>query len=180
MPKTVSAAEADRIKAAMQNATPADTLAATEPMLPTVIVLGDPGRLELAERYRPQSGRSVLVPRDQLRSIAGLARSGAPIRDMRVFHVTEFPYRNGVPDYSRVNGWNARTIAVPPGGVRAIDAVLRSARSAGGNGDCGCGVLFAQTSPAAYAIWTISLAGPAEVKRYSVDARTLVPVPQPL
>ena len=180
VPKTISAAEADRIKAAMQTATPAGTLAATEPMLATVIVLGDPGRLELAERYRPHSGRSVLIPRDQLRSVPALARQGAPIRDMRVFHVTEFPYVNGVPDYSHVKGWNARTVAVPPGGVRAVDAVLRSARGAGVNGDCGCEVLFGQTSPTAYAIWTISLSGPAEVRRYAVDARTLVPVRQPL
>lgn len=180
MPKTLSAAEAKRIEAAMQNATPAETLAATEPMLATVIVLGDPGRLQLAERYRPQSGRSVLVPRDQLRSIGALARRGAPIRDTRVFHVTEFPYRNGVPDYSRVKGWNARTVAVPPGGVRAIDAVLRSARSTGGNGDCGCEVLFNETSPTAYAIWTIPLSGSGEVRRYTVDARTLTPVGQPL
>lgn len=180
MPKRLSAAEAVRIKAAMQKATPAETLAATEPMLPTVIVLGDPGRLQLAERYRPQSGRSILVPRDQLRSIAALARRGAPIRDTRVFRVTEFPYANGVPDYAHAKGWNARTIAVPPGGVRAIDAVLRSARGGGANGYCGCEVLFNQAGPTSYAIWTIPLSGPADVRRYTVDARTLVPISRPL
>lgn len=180
VPKTIPAAEADSIKAAMQTATPADSLAATEPMLATVIVLGDPGRLQLAERYRPQSGRSVLIPRDQLRSVAALARQGAPIRDMRVFHVTKFPYVNGVPDYAHAKGWNARTVAVPPGGVRAIDAVLRSARSAGENGDCGCEVLFDQTSPTAYAIWLISLSGAGDVRHYTVDARTLTPVSRPL
>jgi len=178
--KHLSAAEADTIKAAMQNATPADTLAATVPMLPTVIVLGDTGRLQLAERYRAQNGHSILIDHNQVRSIAGLARQGAPLRDMRVMHVTEFPYVNGVPDYAHVKGWNARTVAVPPGGVRAIGAVLRSAHGAGGNGDCNCEVLFNQTSPAAYAIWTISLSGPAEVQHYTVDARTLVPVRQPL
>ena len=117
----------------------------------------------------------MLIDRNQTRSVAALAAQGRPILDMRVFHVTDVPYVNGAPDYSRAKGWNARTVAIPPGGVRAIAAVLRSA-----GGDCGCEVLFNQPNPAAYRIWTIPLAASAEVKAYEVDAKTLEVVSRPL
>ncbi|HEX3464656.1 MAG TPA: hypothetical protein VHS78_11465 [Candidatus Elarobacter sp.] len=174
LPKTVPAAEADRLKAAMQTATPDGTLRATEPMLATISALGGPNRLELAERYAPRNGRSALIDRNQTRSVAALAAQGRPFLDMRVFHVTDVPYVNGAPDYARAHGWNARTVAIPPGGVRAIAAVLRSARGAGG--DCACEVLFNQPNAAAYRIWTIPLSPSADVKAYEVDARTLAVV----
>ena len=180
LPKTVSKADADRIRAAMQSATPASSLRATEPMLPTIRVLGGPNRLRLAERYRPERGPTYLIDANQLGEVPELVAKGRPIRDMRVFHVTSIPYVNGEPDYRRVKGWNARALAVPPAGVRAIAAVLRSA---GTPATCGCEVMFNAASPATFRIWTIPLSPPAEVKAYEVDARSLrvrsVPLGEP-
>lgn len=177
MPKTVPAALADRVKSAMQSATPAATLADTLPMLPTILVLGGPNRLELAERHRVPGARNVLIDHNQLGAVAALAAKGQPIRDMRVFHVTSFPYVNGEPDYARAKGWNERTPVVPPNGVRAIAAVLRTVRNAGGGADCTCEILFSAPRPNAYRIAAIPLAGDA-VREYDVDARTLTVTPR--
>jgi hypothetical protein len=175
MPKTVSASQAKTVEAAMRSATPAATLAATEPMLPAITVLGGPNRLELAEHHRTPGVRNVLIDHAQTLSVSGLAAHGQPVRDMRIFHVTEFPYVNGEPDYSRAKGWNERRIVIPPGGVRAIAAVLRSLP--GGAAACTCEVLFSAPNAATYRIATIPLAGTEPVRVYAVDARTLAVTP---
>jgi hypothetical protein len=175
MPKTVSASQAKTVETAMRSATPADTLAATEPMLPAITVLGGPNRLEAAEEHRTPGVPNVLIDRAQTRSVPGLVEHGQPIRDMRVFHVTAFPYVNGEPDYSRAKGWNERRIVVSPSGVRAIAAVLRSLH--GGAAACTCEVLFSAPNAAAYRIATIPLAETQPVRVYTVDARTLAVTP---
>jgi hypothetical protein len=172
MPKTVSAAQANAVKSAMRSATPAATLAATEPMLPAITVLGGPNRLEVAERHRAPGVPNVLIDRNQVLAVPALAERGQPIRDMRIFHVTEFPYVNGEPDYSRAKGWNERRIVIPPSGVRAIAAVLRSLHGGGAPG-CDCEVLFGAPGAGTYRVVTIPLRGASGVHEYTVDAKTL-------
>jgi hypothetical protein len=158
-----------RIKAAMATSSPRQSLAAIDSMLATVAALGGPNRLELAERSAPRTGRSVLLDQAQVRSIPRVAQRGTPIRDGRAFRVTQVPYANGQMDYRKMRAVASGVVAVPPNGVRAIDAVLRSA----GGGDCGCEVLFHQPSAATYWIWTIPMTGPPAAKKYAVDAKTL-------
>lgn len=165
-----------RVKAAMANVSPAQSLAATEAMLPTVTVLGDPVRLQIAERIRPQNGRSVLLSPNELRSISRLAKRRAPVLDSRTFHLTRIPYANGQIDYRKARGRRSTAIGVSASGVRAIDAVLRSA---GGAKRCGCEILFNQPNGTTYWVWTISMSGPAVAKKYAVDARTLIAEPAP-
>lgn len=166
--RSLSADDAGRIKAAMSSTSPAESLAATESALPKLTVIGEAIRLEIAERHRPRSGRSVLLAPDEVRSIPDLARRGAPVLDRRALHLTKIPYANGEIDYRNVKrSGGATVVAVAANGVRAIAAVLRSAGAA--RGDCGCEILVNQTNGAAYRIWTIPMSGTASAKEYAVD-----------
>jgi hypothetical protein len=175
----LSPADAARVKAAMIASSPSASLAAVGSTLPTVTVL-DPDaaeRLALAEQVRPANGRSVLVGSSELRSIARLAERGAPIRDRRTYHANRVPYAGGKLDYQHLTGTISSTVAIAPGGVRAIAAVLRSANRAGGGG-CGCNVLFNQPNSGTYWIWTIPASGAADgVQKYAVDATTFAVTP---
>ena len=172
--KFLSPSDIERIKAAMAASSPSDSLAATESALTKVTVLGgESERLAIAERFRPQTGPSFLLGQHQTESIPRLAKTGAPILDVRTFRATKVPYANGQLDYSHLTGSTSKTIAISPNGVRAIDAVLRSA-AGGHHGDCACEVLFSRPNGNTYWIWTIPMSGSAAgVKKYAVDARTL-------
>ena len=162
----------DRIETAMIGSSPRDSLAANEAMLPTMIVLGGTVRLAAAERYRPANGRSVLLEPAFVRLIPGLAKRNAPLLDSRITTLDDVRYAKG--DLSGAHLVKRDEVAaVSAGGVRAIDAVLRSG-GIGRNGDCACEILFNQPSGTAYWVWNIPLSGPATAKRYSVDARTFV------
>lgn len=168
--------ELNRIKAAMMKASPPDSLAVTETMLRKVTVLG--GALELAdiaERYAPPGGRSVLVDRQQLRRISSLVKQGKPILDPRTVYLSNIPSVHGEPDYSKATLHWPKTVVISADGVRAIGAVLRST-GAGGD-DCGCEVLFNQPSRTTFWVWTIPISTSVTVKKYSVDARTFAVTP---
>jgi hypothetical protein len=168
--KRLVAAEVERIKAAMAQSSPRESLAVVETMLAKVAVLGGPNRLELAERYAPGTGRSVLLDELQVRSIARGGNRGTPILDRRVFRASHVPYAHGDIDYRKLGPSRSKSVAVPANGVRAIAAAVRSA----GGAACGCEVLFNQPNAATYWVWTIPMSGAqAGVKKYSVDARTL-------
>lgn len=173
--RRVSAGDVSRIKAAMAASSPRASLALLDTMVAKIAVLGGPNRLKLAERYAPSTGHSVLLDQAQTRwLVPQLAKSGAPILDHRMLHATFVPYADGQIDYRHVRGTPSKVVAVPPGGVRAIDAVLRT--RAGAN--CGCEVLFNQPNAAAYWVWTIPMSGPeAGVKKYAVDATTFAVTP---
>jgi hypothetical protein len=161
-------ADVERIKAAMAQSSPRESLAVVETMLAKVAVLGGPNRLEVAERYAPRTGRSVLLDQLQVRSIAGGRNRGMPILDRRVFRASHVPYAHGDIDYRKLGPWRSTSVAVPRNGVRAIAAAVRSA----GGAACACEVLFHQPSATAYWIWTIPMSGPPAVKKYVVDAKT--------
>jgi hypothetical protein len=170
----ISLRDANRIEAAMAAASPAGSLALTESMLPKMTVLGATVRLAIAEQYRPRDGRSVLLDDAYLRTIPGLAEHGRPLVDSRIAYVTQIAYAHG--DIAKGVARPAKDIAVSAGGVRAIDAVLRSSGTARYR-DCGCEILFNQPRPSVYWVWNIPLSRPARVRKYSVDARTFAVKP---
>jgi hypothetical protein len=173
----LSAREVDRVKAAMAAASPADSLAATESMLPKLVVLGPPVRLGAAERYRPATGSSVLVGQNGLRGLQRLIAQGKPLADDRTWTITQLVYANN--DIKSAVMRKSHDIAIPANGVRAIGAVLRHAAAESNATDCGCEVLFHEANPHAYWIWTIPLPASAAntARKYSVDARTLAITP---
>jgi hypothetical protein len=176
----LSADDLARVKAAMARSSPTESLAATEPLLTKVTVIGGGAseRLALAERYRPRTGQSVLIDQVQVPSIPRLAQRGAPILDMRTYRATKVPYVNGQLDYAHVTGAASKTIAVSPNGVRAIAAVLRSTGAGDHPNACRCEVLFNQPSSKTYWVWTIPTSGSSDgVKKYVVDARTFSVTP---
>ncbi|SRR5665213_17664 len=167
----ISAGDLNQIKAATSVASASESLAATEAMLPDIIVLGGTVRLEIAERLRPANGRSVLIDELNVRSIARLVKDRKPILD------TRFSYAD------KIGNMNARivkavvirkpdVVAIPADGVRAIDAVLNSSGERASRDRCGCEILFNQPNPSAYRIWKIPLSAASTVQTYSVDART--------
>jgi hypothetical protein len=173
----LSASDVDRIKAAMAAASPADSLAATEAMLPKLIVLGPPVRLGAAERYRPATGRSVLVGQNGLRGLQQLIARGKPLGDDRTWTITQLVYANN--DIKSAVMRKSHDIAIPANGVRAVGAVLRHAAEGSNTTDCGCEVLFHEANAHTYWIWTIPLTASAvyTARKYSVDARTLAITP---
>ena len=167
---SIPADDLNRIKAAMAATSPRDSLAITETMLPKITVLGGTVRLEIAERYRPPNGRSVLLDQAYTLMIPRLAKRSQPMLDSRIDTVDNVKYAKGdLASAHRVKGPNVP--AVSAGGVRAIDAVLRF-NGDGRKRDCRCEVLFSQPSRTAYWVWSIPLSGPAAARKYTVDAKT--------
>lgn len=171
----ITLADVSRIKAAMAASSPQASLALTETMLPEITVLGGTVRLKVAERYRPSTGRSVLLDQAYLRSIPGLVAHGKSMLDTRISTIDNIAYANG--DIHTGNARKSNAVAISAGGVRAIDAVMRSAGVARGRTDCNCEILFNQPDASAYSVWIIPLSGPETAKKYSVDAKTFEVTP---
>jgi len=171
----ISSQDASRIEAAMKRTSPADSYALTDAMLRRVIVLGGTSELaDVAERYAPLVGRSILLDRRLIRRIPSLVQQGKPVVDDRTIYLSNIPTVHGEPDYSKATLRWPSVVAVPAAGVRAINAVLRYT---GARGNCACRILFNQPDNTKYLIWTIPLSASAPVARYSVDAKTLVVTP---
>ena len=180
--KYISADDLNRIKDAMSNATPRESLALTEAMLAKMTVFPGNLRLNVAERYRPSSGRSVLLEGAYLRTIPDLVKHHQPLIDRRIARVSNVKYAKG--DLASAVVQPPTAVAISAAGLRAIDAVFRSPDEAGNRRDCGCEVLFNQPNDgAAYQLWKIPLSSAAAVRHYSVDATTfkvtLVPRSEP-
>ncbi len=167
----------DRVKTAMLQSSPRESLAAIDTMVFKIMVLGRAERVEVAERSAPRSGRSVLLAQYLVRTIPRLVKSGAPIIDRRAARVVKVPYVNGQFDYRHMRAVPGHAIGVPANGVRAIGAVLRSTVAGGDGGDCKCEIMFNQPNSAAYWVWKIPMSGPPTVKKYAVDARTFAVTP---
>lgn len=159
----------------MSRATPSESLALTLPALYRITLLDD-----FADSYRladvpdtiaPADGRSVLIDRDHLGRVAGLAREGKPLFVMRMEVLDEIPSVSGKPDLGNASRHVDKAVAVPVAGVRAIAAVLAS-------GACGsapkftCEILFNERSGRAYRIWVLPLRSPATPAKYTVDSKT--------
>lgn len=161
-----------RIKSSMIAATPQQGLAATERMLRRISVQsGPPSLADVVERYAPLDPRIVLLGEPHPREIASLVATRKPMLDSRVVYLSNIPSTNGMPDYAKATLTWPRTVVISAAGVRAIDAVFRSA---GVHGPCACAILFDGRDIATYRVWKIPLSAPATPIKYAVDAKTLV------
>lgn len=166
----ISLHDVNRIEAAMMKASPEGSLALIGTMLRKVMVLGvTPELADIAERYAPPSGRSVLLDPQLIRRIPSLVQQGKPVVDDRTIYFSNIPSVHGEPDYSRATLHWPRVIVISAAGVRAIDAVLRFT---GTRDDCDCEILFNQPSNATYWVWKISMSASPTARKYSVDAKT--------
>jgi hypothetical protein len=168
----ISPRDLNMIKAAMKNSSPLDSLNTTGAMLRKITVVGGtPELADLAERYAPAHGRSVLLGRQEVRQISNLVIHQEPMLDSRIIYLSNIPSVNGEPDYSKATLTWPKIIVISAGGVRAIDAVLRSK---GTRDDCRCEILFNRPSNATYWVWKILRSASRTVRKYSVDAKTFV------
>lgn len=195
--KSISPAEADRIKAAFSGVSPSESVAAMEKLLPTVMVLGtidvvaapeDGARtggrnvptlvatgpatiLAAAERVAPAGSQSVLINPSHVRSLWQLAKNDRPLLDSRNLYAEKIPTKNGRPDLTRAVWSQTNAVAVPANGVRAIVAVLRSSGVREGS-PCDCVLLFNGANAGEYRIWKLSPSPTPDVTLYTVDGTT--------
>ena len=164
IPKSaITDAQVDRIKAAMAQSNPAASLAATETMLPTLIVLGGSSRLGVAEQIGADRN-SVLLDEQWVRSIPRRLKQSEPIRDARITSISNVPYANGEPQYNRATGLSwSKNVVITLAGMRAISNVLASRKA-----PCNCYVLYDGSGAQTYRVWVIPPTG--KVEGYEVDA----------
>lgn len=161
----VSPREAARVKAAMMiNVSPMSSFSATKKMLRFIDnVSGDPEIADIAERYAPATGLSVLLGPLQVRSLPDHSQNHEPLTYSRR---TEFG-----PDM-RSTGRRFKGIVLPLSGVNALNAVLRFAGVHNGF------LLYNQPMAMKYWVWTIPSNGSSKnIRKYSVDAKTLLVTP---
>jgi hypothetical protein len=170
----ISPAQADQMKAAMSDISPAESLAAVERLLPTVMVLGNTraNALTSAERLAPAGSLSVLIEPEHVRSLWQLAANGQALTDSRNLSVEKLATKNGRADLTSGVWTRTKKVAVPPNGVRAIVEALRASGVKQG-ALCDCALLYNPPSEGAYRVWTISKSPGGNVTAYSVDTTTL-------
>jgi len=167
----ISLRDVDRIKAAMIKASLASSLALTDPLLRKITVLGArPQLADLAERYAPPTGRSVLLDPELTWRIPTLAKQGKPVVDDRTIYLTNIPTAHGEPDYSKATLHWPMVILISSAGVRAINAVLRFTDEPS---NCRCVILFNEPPGATYWIWKFPLSASSKVQKFRVGAKTL-------
>ena len=144
----------------MRAATPAQSLAANEPLTWRITVLG--GRIDVALRAEHLAGgdHAVLLDRGHLRWIPELLAKRRPMPDGRVVELTHVPYVKGEPDYAHATLAFRRTVALPVTGMRAVVAALRAART---SPSCTCEILVEHPSATLYRVRTIPFAATAPV-----------------
>ena len=147
-----SASVAQRVEAAMQHESPAQTATAFDTLLTHIIVLQKvtPRVAEAAERIAPP-GRNVVFADWDMRVVPRLARQGKPLRDSRVVYLSSIPQVHGLPDYrNAILSW-PKAIAIGSNGVRAVAAALRRSHT-GPNCDC---AILVHDAGGQYTIWKI-------------------------
>lgn len=166
----IASGDANRIEAEMTKVSSADSFSVTETMLSRITILGGaPTRVDIAERYAPPKSHGVLLDRQQVRSISDLFSRGKPVLDTRTVYLSNIPSVHGEPDYSNASLHWPKVVVISEGGVRAIEAVLRSTSI---RDDCGCEILFTQPSKMTYWVWKIPISSAPVVRKYTVDAKT--------
>jgi hypothetical protein len=115
------------VERAMQNSTPAASLAANDALAAAFIDLNAAmlPTLPGVERVAT-SARDVLLDARHRSMIPSLARDGRALLDDRTVTLTDIPQVGGAPDYRHAKLQFSRTIAVPADGVREIAAYLRA------------------------------------------------------
>lgn len=162
----LSPADIERMKAAMQNATPEQSQSAFTRSLTTIkIQIVDPRMApvgDAAQRVAPP-GDNVLLGKWEIRQLAQIASKGKPLRDGRTIYYTNIPQIHGRPDYRNATVQWPKSIALPAGGVKAVASALRSAKI---GPNCGCAILV-HRSGSAYAIWKIDATPPYRAEKLS-------------
>lgn len=148
----ISAADAQRVEAAMEHESPAQTAAAFDALLTHIIVLQKVTSqvAEVAERVAPP-GEDVVVADWDMRLIPRLATQGKPLRDSRTVYALNIPQVHGQPDYQDATLYWPKGIAIAPNGVRAVAATLRRSHT---GPNCNCAILV-HASSGAYTVWKI-------------------------
>jgi hypothetical protein len=167
-----SADATHRIQSRMAAVSPDQTVAASEGTLWRIMALGEPTSraANQAERIAPRSGRSVLLDRGRLQSLAGLIAGRKPMLDSRGVFLSDIPQTSNGPDYMKATYHWRRTVAIEPQGLRAIDAVLRSRDTS--PTDCKCEILYNRASDKAHWVWVIPQSGSSAPAKFTVDAVT--------
>ncbi len=161
------------IKDAMLRLTPAQSLAQTLPLLHRITVLGGYAHIaNTADAMAPAEGRSVLFGPENLGQVAVLAREHKAFFAMRTHTVDNLPYVNGKPDFSHQSGHSTEGVAVSPGGVRALAAVLATKACGGGGSAFTCELLINERSGRAYWIWAFPVKSSTPPAKYIVDSAT--------
>ncbi|MCL5258694.1 MAG: hypothetical protein M1314_03005 [Firmicutes bacterium] len=168
--RSISLRDAERIKAAMMTASPLGSLIATQPMLSKATVLGiAPDLGQVAARYVPASGHTVVLGPQYPSLISKLAQHDKPLLDSRTVYLTDIPSIHGEPDYAKATLRWPHIIAISAAGVRAINAVLRFTGAAA---NCDCDILFNRPNQATYWVWELQRSPSATLTKYAVNAKT--------
>jgi hypothetical protein len=147
----LSAAQMTAIRLGMQGASPADSLAQFETLLPRISVQTVPPQIaDIAEQHAP-AGQNVLLGKWEIHQIPKIAAQGKPLRDARTVYLTNIPQVHGQPDFRNATLFWPKSIALPAAGVRAVAAALQRSH-AGPN--CGCAILVNQHA-GVYTIWKV-------------------------
>lgn len=167
--RAISREGAAAVRAAMAHASTQSSLGQTQPMLSRALILGLAKNLpDIAKRFTPETGKTVVLGPVLVRSIHALAAAGKPLRDPRTAYLTKIPWKNGAPDYANATVQWPYVVALPPPGVRAIDAVLRYP------GACArCAVVLNRQNAGNFTLWLVAAKPPYSAEKYSVDAKTL-------
>lgn len=170
----LSAANQRRMETAMASASPESSLRATIPMLSTATILNiAPDAGEVAARYMPKNGRTVVLGRRFPETIARILKHRRALRDTRTTYLTNIPSKDGAPDYAHATlQWPNTGTVIPADGIRAIDAVYRIA---GIRGDCGCMTFFNELPGSqTYRIWILRGTPPnVTLRKYRIDEKSL-------
>jgi len=167
------------IEAAMLRATPPESFAQTLPTLYRITLLNDYSdsfRLaDIPNTIAPVDGRSVLIDREHLALIPGLAQERKPLFFVRmetIDNIPTVPTGKGYVDLGNASHHADKVLAVSVDGVRAIAAVLAT-NTCGSAPKFTCEILFNERSGHAYRIWALPLRSPASPVKYAVDPTTL-------
>lgn len=150
----LSAAQMDAIHTAMQSASPEQSLAQFEALLPRISVQNvSPAIADVAERHA-SAGNNVLLGKWEIHQIPNIAAKGKALRDARTVFLTNIPQVHGQPDYRNATLFWPKSIAIPAEGVRVVAAALQ--RSHIGPA-CGCAILVHWTGTGPYTVQKIDV-----------------------
>ena len=124
-------AQSGSIRRAMQDTTPAASLAANEALASRFVDLSGALPANPAAERVAGDARDVLLDARHRSMIRSLARNGRALFDDRTVTLTDIPQVRGAPDYAHAKLRFSHAVAVPARGVREIAAYLRSHSVAG-------------------------------------------------
>jgi hypothetical protein len=150
----LSAAQIDAVRTAMQSASPQQSLAQFEALLPRISVQSVPPAIaDVAERHA-SAGNNVLLGKWEIHEIPKIAAKGKPLRDARTVYLTNIPQVHGQPDYRNATLFWPKSVAIPAEGVRVTAAVLQRWHIGPA---CGCAILLHWAGSGPYTLQKIDV-----------------------